>query len=38
LLDRAAGERDQMVGLLQQKYGRAKEDAEREVDRWPTKV
>ena len=37
-LDQAAGERDQMVGLIQQKYGKAKEEAEREVDRWMAKV
>ena len=30
--DRAEGKRDQVVGLIQQKYGRAKADAEREVD------
>ncbi len=32
--DRVAGKRDQMVGLVQEKYGRAKSDAEREVDDW----
>jgi uncharacterized protein YjbJ (UPF0337 family) len=32
--DRAAGKRDQMVGLVQAKYGTAKADAEREVDDW----
>jgi uncharacterized protein YjbJ (UPF0337 family) len=32
--DRAAGKRDQMVGLVQEKYGTAKADAEREVDDW----
>jgi uncharacterized protein YjbJ (UPF0337 family) len=30
----AAGKRDQMVGLVQEKYGTAKADAEREVDDW----
>ena len=33
-LDRVAGKRDQMVGLVQEKYGHAKADAEREVDDW----
>lgn len=33
-----AGKRDQMVGLVQQKYGHAKEDAEREVDDWFSKL
>lgn len=32
--DRIEGKREQIVGLVQQKYGRAKEDAEREVDEW----
>lgn len=32
--DRVAGKRDQMVGLVQKKYGRAKNEAEREVDDW----
>jgi uncharacterized protein YjbJ (UPF0337 family) len=32
--DRVAGKREQMVGLVQQKYGKAKADAEREVDDW----
>jgi uncharacterized protein YjbJ (UPF0337 family) len=30
--DRIEGKREQIVGLIQQKYGRAREDAEREVD------
>ena len=30
----AAGERDRMVGLIQEKYGVAKEEAERQVDEW----
>jgi uncharacterized protein YjbJ (UPF0337 family) len=36
--DRAAGKRDQMVGLVQEKYGTAKADAEREVDSWFSKL
>ena len=31
-LDQIAGKRDQMVGMLQRKYGYAKEQAERELD------
>jgi uncharacterized protein YjbJ (UPF0337 family) len=33
-MDRIAGQKDQMVGVLQQKYGRTKEDAEQEADDW----
>lgn len=36
-LDKVAGKRDQMIGLVQQKYGKAKEEAEREVDDWMSK-
>jgi uncharacterized protein YjbJ (UPF0337 family) len=32
--NRIEGKREQIVGLVQQKYGRAKEDVEREVDEW----
>ncbi len=32
--DKIEGRREQIVGLVQQKYGRAKEEAEREVDDW----
>jgi uncharacterized protein YjbJ (UPF0337 family) len=28
------GDRDKLVGAIQEKYGRSKEDAEREVDDW----
>jgi uncharacterized protein YjbJ (UPF0337 family) len=28
------GRREEIVGLVQSKYGRAKEEAEREVDDW----
>ncbi|PZR00165.1 MAG: CsbD family protein [Cereibacter sphaeroides] len=31
---KAAGRRDEMVGLVQKRYGRAKDEAEREVDKW----
>jgi uncharacterized protein YjbJ (UPF0337 family) len=30
----AKGHRDQMVGLIQHRYGKAKEEAERELDEW----
>lgn len=33
-LDRMAGERDQLVGRIQQRYGCTKEEAERQVDSW----
>ena len=33
-LDRIEGKREQMVGLLQRKYGYAKEKAEQEIDTW----
>ena len=33
-LTKVEGKRDQLVGLVQEKYGRAKEEAEREVDDW----
>ena len=32
--DRVAGKRAQMEGLIQEKYGRTKEQARREVDDW----
>ena len=33
-LQEAKGEREQLVGLVQQKYGWAREEAERQVDDW----
>ena len=33
-LDQIEGKREQMVGLLQRKYGYAKEKAEQELDGW----
>ena len=33
-LMQAEGQRDKMVGLVQEKYGKAKDVAEREVDDW----
>jgi len=37
-IDRVAGKRDQMVGLVQEKYGKTKDDAEREVDEWSSRL
>lgn len=31
-LDRAEGRRDELVGILQERYGYAKDEAEREAD------
>jgi len=33
-LDYISGTRDRLVGRLQQKYGLAKDEAERQADRW----
>ena len=33
-LDRIAGKRDQFVGRLQERYGIAKEEAQRQADQW----
>lgn len=33
-VDRAQGSRDKLAGALQERYGWAKEDAERELDDW----
>jgi uncharacterized protein YjbJ (UPF0337 family) len=32
--DRAAGRRDQLAGRIQERYGVAKDEAEREIDAW----
>ena len=32
-LDKVAGERDKLIGVMQERYGYAKDDAEREIDR-----
>lgn len=32
------GEREQLVGKIQEKYGIAKEEAERQVDQWSDKL
>lgn len=33
-LDVAAGKRDQLIGKIQNRYGVAKEDAEKQLDEW----
>jgi uncharacterized protein YjbJ (UPF0337 family) len=33
-LERAAGRRDQIVGIVQEKYGIAKDEAQKQVDEW----
>ena len=36
-LDVAAGKRDQLVGSIQNRYGVAKDEAERQIDSWVSK-
>ncbi len=33
-LDQAAGQREKLEGLIQQKYGASKEEAREQVDKW----
>jgi uncharacterized protein YjbJ (UPF0337 family) len=33
-LDRIEGRRDQLVGAIQQQYGRSRDEVEKEVERW----
>ena len=33
-LERVGGRKDEMVGLIQEKYGIARDEAERQVDDW----
>ena len=35
-LDRIEGRRDQLVGAIQKQYGMARDEVEREVERWET--
>ncbi len=37
-IEQAAGEREKLAGKLQERYGYAKEDANREIDRWAEKL
>jgi len=36
-LDQIDGRRQVLVGKIQERYGRTREEAEKEVDRWMTK-
>ncbi len=36
-LDQAAGNRDKLVGKIQEKYGVARDEAEKQVDEWASK-
>ena len=36
-LDQAAGNRDTLVGKIQEKYGVARDEAEKQVDEWASK-
>lgn len=33
-LDRAAGRREELEGLIQERYGIAREEAKRQIDEW----
>ena len=37
-LDQVEGKRDQLVGRIQQRYGIAKDEAERRVDQWANEL
>jgi uncharacterized protein YjbJ (UPF0337 family) len=37
-LETIAGKRDELVGRLQAQYGMAREEAEREADRWAESI
>jgi uncharacterized protein YjbJ (UPF0337 family) len=37
-LDVVAGRRDQLIGKLQERYGLAKEDAEKQIGEWERKA
>jgi uncharacterized protein YjbJ (UPF0337 family) len=36
-VDKIAGQRDTLIGKIQEKYGKSKEEAEKEVDDFTTK-
>jgi uncharacterized protein YjbJ (UPF0337 family) len=36
-LDKVEGSRDELVGAVQERYGKSKEEAEKEVDEWSEK-
>jgi uncharacterized protein YjbJ (UPF0337 family) len=33
-LDQIAGKKDRLVGMLQERYGRRRDEAERDIDAW----
>ena len=37
-LDQASGKRDQLIGKIQEKYGIARDEAEKQVDEWSAKM
>jgi uncharacterized protein YjbJ (UPF0337 family) len=37
-LDRIEGSRDELVGMIQERYGKSRDKAEREVDEWQMRV
>ena len=37
-LQRAKGNRQEMAGIIQEKYGKTREEAEREVDAWASRL
>ena len=37
-VQRARGNREQLVGLIQERYGKAREEAEREVSEWQNRL
>jgi uncharacterized protein YjbJ (UPF0337 family) len=37
-LDQIRGEREKLMGRLQERYGMTKEEANREIDRWAEKI
>ncbi|MGJ8530356.1 CsbD family protein [Maritalea sp.] len=37
-LDKAAGKKDILAGRIQERYGKTKEEAEREVDEWSKSI
>ena len=37
-IGRVEGRRDQLVGLVQQRYGRSREQAEKDLDAWEKEI
>ncbi len=37
-LDQAGGQRDQLIGKIQEKYGVGRDEAEKQVDEWSAKL